>query len=259
MLLPRVLTAIVGIPVLLFLIHWGGLTYASFIVAVTALSLYEYGLILRLGGHPAQRVVVLVAGAGLAACQALNFPLGAAVTLILSVIMLREMASSHRSLERGALTLLGAFLLGWMPAHLTLIRDLRPYGEMLTLMLFVSVWIMDTAAYAAGHAIGKRKLAPELSPKKTWEGAIAGFLAAMGTVFVFRALVPRMLSAPRAVLVGSAIGICGQLSDLAESLIKRAVGVKDSSTVLPGHGGVMDRFDSFILAAPVVYYCLVLI
>ncbi len=259
MLLPRVLTALVGIPLLLLLIHWGGLTFAGFTVAVSALALYEYGLILSLGQRPAQRVVAVLAGASLALCLALEGPVSLAVAFWTAVILLRELFGREHSLDRVALTMFGAVVLGWMPAHLALIRDLRPHGERLTFMLFAAVWAMDTAAYAVGKTVGRRKLALVVSPKKTWEGAAAGFAAAVGVVLAFRAGCPEMLSLRRAALLGGVIGFAGQLSDLAESMIKRAVGAKDSGALLPGHGGVMDRFDSFILSAPAMYYCLVLL
>ncbi len=260
MLLPRVLTAIVGIPFLLYLIHAGGLCFSLFIVAVAALCLHEYGLILTLGGRPTQRVNAVVLGGALAACVALSGPVGLFLTAVIAVLMLREMLSREHSLDRVALTLFGALFLGWMPAHLALIRDLRPYGERLTFLFFVSVWAMDTAAMAAGKSFGRHKLAETLSPKKTWEGAAAGFLSANLVALLFqRFALPEALSVPQALALGSLIGLFGQLSDLAESLVKRAVGAKDSGRLLPGHGGVMDRFDSFILCAPAVYYFLVLI
>ena len=259
MLLPRIATGLVGIPVLLFLIHWGGLSYSLFVAAVAVLALYEYGMILQIGGRPSQRVVTVAGGGALALCLALGGPLPLALTALVAVVMLREMANRQHSLDRVALTLLGCLLLGWMPAYLALIRDLRPYGERLTFMFFVAVWVMDTVAYAVGKSVGSRKLAAVLSPKKTWEGAAAGFIAAVAVVFAFRAATPGMLSLRRAAALGLIIGIGGQLSDLAESMIKRAVGAKDSGSLLPGHGGIMDRFDSFILSAPAVYYCLVLL
>lgn len=258
MLLPRVLTAIVGIPLLLFLIHWGGLSFDVFVAGVAALCVYEYGVILAIGRRPVQRLVAIAAGLAVALSLALGGPVSLVAALVIAAVMLREMAAKEHSLDRVALTLFGVFFLAWMPAHLALIRDARPYGERLTFMLFVTVWVMDTAAYFVGRSIGSRKLAPVLSPKKTWEGAIAGFLSAFGVVFAFRYFTPEMLSPGRAGAVAAAIGVCGQVSDVAESLIKRAVGVKDSGALLPGHGGVMDRFDSFILAAPAVYYCLTL-
>ncbi len=257
MLLPRVLTAVVGIPLLLFVIHVGGISFVAFMAAVSALALYEYGVILEIGRRPCQRLVGLLAGTALGICQALGGPAEFAAAVMVIAVMIREMVSPQSSLERAARTLFGAMLLGWMPAHLALIRDLRPYGERLTFLFFVSVWVMDSAAYAVGKTLGRHRLAPELSPKKTWEGAAAGFLAALLTVLAFRRATPEMLSLDRALAVGVVIGIGGQVSDLAESMIKRAVGVKDSGALLPGHGGVMDRFDCFLLSAPVVYYCLV--
>lgn len=259
MLLPRVLTAVVGIPLLLFLIHWGGLSFDVFVAGVAALCVYEYGVILAIGRRPTQRWLAVVCAAGVALVVSLGGPVAPVAAAVVAAVMLREMASAEHSLDRVALTLFGVFFLAWMPAHLALLRDVRPYGERLTFMLFVAIWVMDTAAYAAGHAFGRHKLASVLSPKKTWEGFFAGFAGAFAVVFAFRAATPGMLSLPRAVAVALAIGIGGQLSDLAESLIKRAVGVKDSGALLPGHGGVMDRFDSFLLAAPAVYYCLTLI
>lgn len=248
-----------GIPLLLFLIHWGGLSFDVFVAGVAALCVYEYGVILAMGRRPTQRVLGVLAGAGVALGLAFGAPVMPLTAAAIAAVMLREMASAEHSLDRVALTLLGVMLLAWMPAHLALLRDMRPDGEALTFMLFASVWAMDTAAYAVGKAFGRRKLAPVLSPKKTWEGAFAGFAAAFGVVFAFRAWQPQMLSYAKATGAALAIGIGGQVSDIAESLIKRAVGVKDSGALLPGHGGVMDRFDSFILAAPAVYYVLRLI
>ena len=259
MLLPRILTAVVGIPLLIFLIAWGGLTYSFFIVGIALLALYEYGVILRIGKLPVQRVNAMISGGALALCLALGGPQGLVLSALCALIILREMFSREHSMQRVSFTLLGALWLGFMPAHLALIRDLRPHGERLTLMFFAAVWAMDCAAYAAGHVLGRHKLAEVLSPKKTWEGALAGFFAAVAVVLVFRSLSPSMLSWPRALAIGFIIGVAGQLSDLAESMLKRAVGVKDSSAILPGHGGIMDRFDSFILSAPMVYYFLALI
>jgi phosphatidate cytidylyltransferase len=258
MLLPRVLTALVGIPLLLYLVHHGGVAFSIFVTGISALCCYEYALVLRLGGRPVQFVTTVIVGAALAACAALAAPLGLALTAGVALIALVEMFSSVHSLDRAALSLFGALFAGWMPAHLALIRDLRPNGEAFLAMTFVSVWCMDTAAYAAGRSMGRRPLAPVLSPKKTWEGAVAGFAAALGVCALFsHFLLKDALTLPWALAVGAAIGVTGQLSDLAESMVKRDAGIKDSGALLPGHGGVFDRFDSFILCAPAVYYVLI--
>jgi len=257
MLLPRVLTALVGIPLLLWLVHAGGLAFGVFMTGVAALCCYEYALVLKLGGRPVQPITTILLGAALAACAAFGGPVGFVLTAGIVLIVLVEMASGVHSMDRAALTVFGALFAGWMPAHLALIRDLRPHGEAFLLMTFVSVWCMDTAAYAAGRLIGNRPLAPVLSPKKTWEGAVAGFLASVAVCLVFQRLALKDVFSPLfAVGLGAAISVSGQLSDLAESMVKRDAGVKDSGALLPGHGGILDRFDSFILCAPAVYYVL---
>jgi len=257
MLLPRVLTALVGIPLLLWLVHAGGLAFGVFMTGVAALCCYEYALVLQLGGRPVQPILTILFGAALAACAAFGGPVGFVLTAGIALVSFVELSSGVHSMDRAALTVFGALFAGWMPAHLSLIRDLRPHGEAFLLMTLVSVWCMDTAAYAAGHAIGKRPLAPVLSPRKTWEGAGAGFLAAVGVCLGFQRYALNDAVSPLfAVGLGAAIGVAGQLSDLAESMVKRDAGVKDSGALLPGHGGVLDRFDSFILCAPAVYYVL---
>jgi len=257
MLLPRVLTALIGIPLLLWLMHAGGLAFGLFMTGVAALCCYEYALVLRMGGRPIQPISAILFGTALAACAAFGGPVGLVLTAGVALVSLVEMFCAEHSMDRAALTVFGALFAGWMPAHLALIRDLRPHGEGFLLMTFVAVWCMDTAAYASGRAIGKHPLAPVLSPKKTWEGAIAGFLAAVAVCLAFQRFTLQDAVSPLfAAGLGAAIGVTGQLSDLAESMVKRDAGVKDSGALLPGHGGVFDRFDSFILCAPAVYHLL---
>lgn len=257
MLLPRVLTALVGIPILLWLVHSGGYAFGLFVAGVSVLCCYEYALILRLGGRPVQAVSVVLVGGALASCAALGGPLPLALAAGVLLVALTELFSKAHSMDRAALTLFGALFAGWMPAHLALIRDLRPHGEGFILLLLLCTWTTDSAAYFAGRAFGKNALASEVSPKKTWEGAVAGFIASvLVALLVHRFLLREALSPLWAAGLGLAIGVVGQLSDLAESMIKRDAGVKDSGALLPGHGGVFDRFDSYILAAPALYYAL---
>ena len=269
MLLPRLLTAVVGIPLLLYLIHVGSLPFLIFVVGVAVVALYEYALLLWIGGRGVQRSTAVVGGGLLALAVALGSPgpgrsmqgglPGLIITCLVLVAMLREMLRKEHSLDRAALTVFGALFIGWTLAHLALLRDLRPHGEALTFLLFITIWIMDTTAYAAGHAIGRRKLAPSISPGKTWEGAVAGFVAAVAAVMIAqRFWLSDALGVRRALALGVMLGTVGQASDLAESVIKRAVGAKDSSHLLPGHGGVLDRFDSLLLAAPMMYYIVIL-
>ncbi len=257
MLLPRILTALVGIPLMLYLVHAGGTAYGLFVTAISALCCYEYALMLCLGGRPVQLVMTVALGAALAACAALGGPLAFVLAGGAALVVLVEMFAPDHSLDRVALTLFGALFAGWMPAHLALIRGLRPHGEAFAFLTFTAVWAMDTAAYAAGRGFGRHALAPTLSPTKTWEGAVAGFFAAITVSITFQKfLLSEAVTPLQAVVIGMIIGSMGQLSDLAESMVKRDAGAKDSGALLPGHGGVFDRFDSYILCAPAVYYAL---
>ncbi len=123
----------------------------------------------------------------------------------------------------------------------------------MVISLFAIIWICDTAAFHVGSALGRHKLFPRVSPNKSWEGAVAGFVAALLAAAAAKYLVLEFLTLGSAVLIGAIVGIFGQIGDLVESLLKRDAGVKDSSTLIPGHGGVFDRFDSLLLVSPLVY------
>jgi phosphatidate cytidylyltransferase len=121
------------------------------------------------------------------------------------------------------------------------------------LAVFIAVWMCDSAAYFCGRAWGKHKLFPRVSPNKSWEGAAAGFLAAVGAFMAARSLALPYMTPGTAVVCGIIVGVFGQAGDLAESLLKRDAGVKDSSALIPGHGGVLDRFDSLLFVSPLVF------
>ncbi len=127
------------------------------------------------------------------------------------------------------------------------------WGAWTVLTIFAAIWVCDSAAYFAGRAFGKHKLFERVSPKKTWEGAIAGFLGAIGAFVLMKALVLPYLTVGQAVVCGAIVGIFGQLGDLVESLLKRDAGIKDSSSLIPGHGGVLDRFDSILFVSPLLF------
>lgn len=263
MLLPRVLTAVIGIPAIVLLVHIGAFPYAAFVFTIIALCLYEYYLLMKMGGKPVQGPTLFAVGLALpaalwfdrfSAAQAGgdNYA-GAVITLAVMAPLIYEIFSGKKYLERIGFTLLGVFMISWCLFHLIALRDVRPDGEALTFMLLVTVWVMDTAAYAIGKWAGKNQLST-ISPKKTWEGAAAGFVSAVLMALLCRAMMKEPVGLLFAVTAGVLIGVFGQLSDIAESMIKRAAGAKDSSSLLPGHGGVLDRFDSYIFLAPAIYY-----
>jgi phosphatidate cytidylyltransferase len=154
--------------------------------------------------------------------------------------------------DRVGRLLLGALYVGGLLAFIPLVRRLDQ-GVGWIFVLLASSWLGDTGAYFAGRAFGRHKLAPRLSPKKTWEGAIGGFFASSAGAVLFGLLFG--LDTPWIVVaaLGGVLDVFGVLGDLAESMLKRAFGVKDSGGILPGHGGILDRVDSVLFAAPVLY------
>ena len=126
-------------------------------------------------------------------------------------------------------------------------------GGATVMSVFAMIWLCDTAAFQVGRKIGRHKLFPRISPNKSWEGAVAGFFISVGAAVAAKYLALSYLTLGHALVLGSLVGTIGQLGDLTESLFKRDAGVKDSSALIPGHGGVLDRFDSLLLVAPVVY------
>jgi phosphatidate cytidylyltransferase len=153
-----------------------------------------------------------------------------------------------------AITVAGALYVGWLGAYFLLVRAL-PNGLMWTALAMVTAWATDTGAYIVGTRFGRHRFFPVISPKKTWEGAVGGWIAAPLVLVALGWLFS--LPLVHCALLGFLIGIAATFGDLAESLLKRQTGVKDSSSIVPGHGGILDRLDSLLFTAVVAYYYLV--
>jgi phosphatidate cytidylyltransferase len=279
----RVFTAAVGIPLALALIYLGGWWLAAATALLTLLALREFYRIIaaaadRASAPPAPPAILtamrltgyllallIPAGATLTASPSVtHLALAAAAFLaLISAVALRarltRVATPYLGLPIGALALPG--ILSYV-VHLRLLHGppvvrlglSLPSGACLLFLVFAACWATDTAAYGAGRAWGRRKLWPSVSPGKTVEGSIAGLAASAVVVAAFGRLFGLELHS--ALVLGLLLGVTGQLGDLAESKLKRIAGVKDSGSLLPGHGGVLDRFDSFLVNAPVAYYYL---
>ena len=181
-------------------------------------------------------------------------PLAVATALSFAAAMSRR-EDPDRMLRSAAGTLVPLLLIGLGLAFLVGLRSLPgDDGTDPLVLLLVCVICSDTAAFYVGTTLGRRRLAPTLSPRKTWEGAIGGVAASVGGALVAHFWFYQRLSLPHALALGVLIAVAGIGGDLAESAIKRAAGRKDSSRLLPGHGGILDRADSLLLAAPVLYY-----
>jgi phosphatidate cytidylyltransferase len=133
------------------------------------------------------------------------------------------------------------------------VKQVYDWGGATVIAVFVSLWVCDSLAYFAGRFFGKHKLFERVSPKKTWEGAVAGCIGAVATFLAAQYYYLPYMSVGSAFVCGSIVGVFGQLGDLVESLLKRDAGVKDSSAIIPGHGGVLDRFDSLIFVSPMIF------
>lgn len=278
MVLPRVLTSLLLVPVVCAAVWFGSIPFFLLVLAICLFSGWEFSLMAEEGGYP--NALYMVLGGVLLVVLALFFdgapvgPVRAAPTPLFVFVawsfalFARELIRSDKghSVLRVMTSLSAIAICGLFLGHLLLIRDLRLavgegfqlVGRRLTFFLIVIIWILDTACWAVGKSIGRTPLAPSISPKKTWEGTIGGTLIAVLAGWLIReALLRQEMGRAEAVLYSVVICVAAQLSDLIESLLKRSFGVKDSSQLLPGHGGFLDRFDSFVFAAPLFYYLLV--
>lgn len=160
-----------------------------------------------------------------------------------------------------AITLIGFLYVGMLFSFIPLVNN-KPSGEFLVWLIFIGSWVCDTAAYYSGKYLGERKLCPEVSPKKTIAGSIGGLLGSALGCGLFGIIVSSYVSEVQVIhffLIGTLCGIMGQFGDLVASSIKRYVGIKDYSNLIPGHGGILDRFDSILFNAVVVFYYLTFI
>ena len=258
----RTLTTLIAVPIILACIYFGGIPFLVLILGLALIAVNEfYNLMMKKGFFPAYYVgniitVFFVVFAYYALkrnwepAHSAILTLAAAAAMISGIFLKRE----KDTLVDVAVTVLGMIYVGWFLSYLFFIRSLTEHGGYLFFLVF-TVWAMDIAAYFIGGYFGRKRLFPSISPKKTWEGAIAGFIVCLIAAAIFSKTAE--LEIRHALILGILIGVVGQISDLIESLIKRDAGVKDSSHIIPGHGGVLDRIDSLILTAPLMYYYVV--
>ncbi|MBI4543614.1 MAG: phosphatidate cytidylyltransferase [Gemmatimonadetes bacterium] len=283
----RVGVAALGIPATLAALYAGGWVLGLVLAILAAGAAFEfYGLAARRGvqafalpGTAVAAAFVLLAAARPAESEAapLFWILLLLLLLVLAVAAIWRRGVAGQPLLAAAVTLTGALLGGGTLAYALFLRHLpaeagwaggaewaRRAGTSLVAFPIAVTWINDSAAYFVGRAWGRRRLIPEVSPGKTVEGALAGMAAAILTgaalgAFLLRDWLGLPLDALAGAVGGALIGLAAQLGDLAESLLKREAGVKDSGRVFPGHGGVLDRFDALFFAFPVAYWYLGLV
>ncbi len=260
-LLQRVLVAVVGIPFLLWMIKLGGICFFAFFSLLALLAVFEFHRLARHKANPPPLWVALV----ITGLLQLNFyaPFAEVWELLLAfmiALLLIELFTKEGSAQLN----LGSLLPGLLYVNLSFgsLQRLRlgspdGTGEIMVFLLFLCVWSADIFAYFGGSTLGgrfiHRKLFERLSPHKTWEGFLFGLGGSVVSAAIYARFVPEFpLSV--ALLTGVLIGLCSPAGDLVESMFKRDAGVKDSSGLIPGHGGVLDRFDTIIFVSPFIYY-----
>ncbi len=266
MLRQRVLVTVIALPIGIALIVLGGWPFAAFVALLLGRAAWEYAGLFENGGNAPSRLLLVVGVVALLLARVLhgftidNWLLASLIMLTMFVHLVAFERGYKQSGSDFAVTLSGILYIGLLGSYFVSVRGL-PNGEWWLLFSLVAVWLADSGAYFIGTAYGKHKMTPRLSPKKSWEGYIAGVL--FGTLvtplllFLFRRLgLPDdpAFTLQNIAVLGFAISALTTLGDLGESMIKRQMKVKDASQLLPGHGGVLDRIDSWLWALPIGYY-----
>ena len=288
----RVATAVVLIPFVVGIVLWGSTALVALAVGlVTLLALFEYFALGEAIGHRAYRfwtascALLLIyvqwlmgdlptyrLSGGLVAYQR-SWYFGRGVFSLEAVFFLFVLGIAAitlftrrplvETLPAAGVSSSGLILVAFPLSYAVRLHAISIRGPQLLLFAMVIIWVGDTAAYFVGRSIGKYKLAPHLSPKKTWEGTVASFVGSLAVAFLFARYMQlsEFVIVPLPHLLGmAAVGnVAGQVGDLLESAYKRSAGIKDSGSILPGHGGVLDRIDALILAIPVVWYYWILV
>ena len=254
----RLITAGIALPLLILLIVKGSyLLFTAFIALASFIGLLEYcriilprravaGIIVPLAGSVLPFLIYLRSAALTAFAVVLLF-------LSFAIYTLFTFRDIKAAAAEAALLFFGVIYLPYLLGYLVLLR-IHPLGYKWILLIIFIVMSGDSAAYFIGSRYGKRRLYPEVSPKKSVEGALGGLAGSLLGVMIAKLLFFAEISAVDAILAALLLGTLGQIGDLFESLLKRSCGVKDSGTIFPGHGGILDRLDSILFAAPAAYY-----
>jgi phosphatidate cytidylyltransferase len=260
----RIFVALIGIPLVTILTFLGGWYFFILILIISLAAHAEFYLMQKKNNFNPQVLNGMVCGVVvLFGIQTKEwFVFGSIFIAMLLIIYAYEMLRKYPNVSANiGTTLVGIF---YIPFFLGMLIHTKEYvdiviphvpmsGFKLIMILLIAIWICDTFAYSFGVLFGKHKLYEKVSPNKTIEGAIAGLVGALLVITVVKITQILPFSWPAAILIGLSIGLFGQTGDLVESWFKRDAGVKDSSILLPGHGGMLDRFDSLIFLSPVMF------
>jgi phosphatidate cytidylyltransferase len=265
MLSQRVKAALIFVPLVLIMIYLGGWVYNLFFTAVLLAAAFEYTRLFK-AMHTTPSLLMMLFGVALFTAQRWWLPgqyLGLLVSIVIFLTALVALAQYERGNDRAAInfgiTLGGIFYLGWIGSFLIDLRAL-PDGRGWMLTVLPAVWLADSGAYFIGRWLGKVKMTPRLSPNKSWAGiggaVLTGTVCGALLVLLWRTMdwLPTETPLWQGAVIGLVIAIVTPVGDLLISLFKRTAGVKDTGSLIPGHGGILDRIDTWIWAALLGYY-----
>jgi len=264
----RVIVGLIGIPLLIVLSLVGKIPFLILVLVIGLVSYFEFTRMMRNKHSYTNKLIGYLSVAVIIVNE--YKPVIDYHILLISITVLLLLFELFRNKDSAVSnigsTLLGIFYIGILSAAIIDLREFYrdsvftyPQGGYLIISILASIWVCDSAAYFIGSAYGKHKLFPRVSPNKSWEGAVAGFVFSVACMIAAHEFILDFMELKDVIIIGFIVGIFGQIGDLIESLIKRDAHVKDSSSIIPGHGGILDRFDSLLFTAPVVYLYLLLI
>ncbi len=260
----RLLTALLGIPVVILLLWLGSAWWTALVIAALLIAARELVNMYRRSGTTIPYIPV---GLAVLTFSVLSVDLGfeeldpylgetgviVSLTVLIAYGLVAGLTTTGSRRKTMGIVIFAGLYIGFLGSRLVALRDLSD-GFLLVLATLLVVWASDSAAYFIGRKWGSRKLAPYVSPNKSVEGAVAGLIGASVFAVAIFALAPGVITPLVAAVFGLVVGIAAQLGDLFESAIKRSLNVKDSGNLLPGHGGILDRIDSLLFAGAISYY-----
>jgi phosphatidate cytidylyltransferase len=251
----RIVVGLIGLPIVLVVVFYGGWLLFALAAVAAAIALHEYWLLARPLAPlaPAGYIGAALALVG-AEVGGVGWMIGGVLTTFLFAFALKAISEARQAATIAISgTVMGALWVGGGLAFLILLRDLPQHGRLAAFSVLLAVWAGDTFAYFGGRLVGRHKMAPRTSPGKTWEGFVFGTAASVFVAFV-AFYKQGFLTIGQSLVVGVVVAITAPAGDLFESLLKRDMDVKDTGTLLGGHGGMLDRTDALLFAAPAVYF-----
>jgi len=263
----RIIASSLFIPCFVVITRRGDYHFLLLIDLVILHGMREFYAMMEMKGVRSYRTTGIICGLALSWYMFFRSGIYANLFLTLALLLIMALELTRRDNRTAvyniATTIMGVVYVAFLASHIVLLRELprsvgAPYslGASFVYLAFIVTWASDTGAYFVGSTIGRHALIPRISAKKTWEGAGGGLLFSILGAFVARMTFAPYLGAWEAVALGSVASAVGLVGDLVESMIKRNAEIKDTSGLIPGHGGVLDRFDSLLFTAPLIYYFL---